>query len=153
MLAGRFGLAETRPKVAMPLSSDPAARARQLANLKSTSAVKHNAYSETAIRPIRERLVTELTKAFPSATSEEIATQAMRMAQLEALGIYLDERGVIAHKRRGTIYPAAVFAEKLAAQFERQHALLLERERERGRPSPLAGLADAGRLARIGRGQ
>ena len=153
-MAGVFELAETRPKVAMPLSSDPAARSRQLANLKATSAVKHGAYSATAIRPIRERLVAELTKAFPSATSEEIATQAMRMAQLEALGVYLDERGVIAHKRRGTIYPAAVFAEKLAAQFERQHALLLERERERGRhPAPLANLADAGRLVRLGRGQ
>jgi hypothetical protein len=138
----------------MPTSTDPVKRAKQLANLKRPGSTLHGAYSETAIRPIRERLVAELTKAFPSATSEEIATQAMRMAQLEALGIYLDERGVIAHKRRGTIYPAAVFAEKLAAQFERQHALLLERERERGRhPAPLANLANAGRLVRLGRGQ
>jgi hypothetical protein len=76
------------------------------------------------------------------------------MAQLEALGVYLDERGVIAHKRRGTVYPAAVFAERLAAQFERQHALLIERERERGRhPQPLASLTDEGRRLRIERGQ
>jgi hypothetical protein len=138
----------------VPLSRDEDARKRQLANLKATSATKHGAYSETAIRPIRERLVAELAKAFPSATSEEIATQAMRMAQLEALGVYLDERGVIAHKRRGTVYPAAVFAERLAAQFERQHALLIERERERGRhPQPLASLTDEGRRLRIERGQ
>jgi hypothetical protein len=134
------------------LSGDPKARERQLLSLRRPGSTIHGAYSATAIQPIRERLVAELTKTFPSATAEEIATQAMRMAQLEALGLYLDQRGVIAHKRRGTIYPAAVFAAQLAAQFERQHALLIERERDRGGRSPrdpLAGLAVEGRRLRM----
>ena len=116
----------------MPLSSDPAKREAQLANLRSTSAVTHGATSEQRIRPLRERYLAELAEAFPSATAPELAIQAQRLAQLELLGAFLDERGVIRHRRRGDVFPAASMAEKLAAAYERQAAVLLDRERSAG---------------------
>jgi hypothetical protein len=134
----------------MPASRDPVKRQAQLANLKPTAASTHKVYSKAAIRPIRERLVAELAEAFPNATAAEIATQAMRMAQLELAGAYLDERGIVQHQRRGTIYPVAQFAASLSVQFEKQHALLMARERDLGQPSPHAALE--AHLASLGNG-
>jgi hypothetical protein len=118
----------------VPLSQDPEKRANQLANLKTTSAIKHGARSEERVRPLRERHVAELAKAFPSATELEVAIQAHRLAQLDLLGAFMDERGVIRHKRRGEVFPAAGLMEKIATSFERQQAILLERERTKGAP-------------------
>ena len=116
----------------MPLSNDPSARQKQLANLKTTAATTHGAQSEQAIRPLRERFVVELSAAFPSATKAEVAIQAQRLAQLELLGAFLDEFGVIRHRRRGDVFPAAAMAERIAANYERRAAVLLERERVSG---------------------
>jgi hypothetical protein len=116
----------------MPLSQDPEARARQLANLRSTSAVQHGANSEQLIRPLREKYLAELAAAFPNASAAELAIQAHRLAQIELLGAFLDERGVIRHKRRGDVFPAVSMAEKLAAAYERQHAAMREREQASG---------------------
>ena len=128
----------------MPTSRDPAKRSRQLANLRNAPAAPagnrrtlvHGAHSEIAIRELRERHVTELAEAFPSASRHEVAIMAHRAAQLELLGAFVDERGVIRHKRRGDIFPAAGFMDRIAQAFERQYALLLDRERiVNGHPS------------------
>jgi hypothetical protein len=115
----------------MPTSRDPVKAARQRENLRVGNP-SHGAYSEAAIRPARERHLAELARAFPNATHAEVTIQAQRLAQLEQLGVYLDARGVIAHKRRGTVYPAAQLAERLAAAYERQAAVLLAREQSHG---------------------
>lgn len=122
----------------MPRSSDPAKAAVQLANLKQNrpdASKTHGAYAEDRIRPHRERHLAELTEAFPSATEAELAIQAQRLAQLELLGAFLDERGVIQLRRRGNVFPAASMAERLAAAFEKQHAMLLQREQVSSQPA------------------
>lgn len=122
----------------MPLSGDQEARNRQLANLRrggpspalgNRQTVTHGANSEACVRELREKHLAELVKAFPNASGQELAIQAHRLAQLELLGAFVDERGVIRHKRRGDVFPAASFMDRLAVAFERQHALLLDRER------------------------
>jgi hypothetical protein len=116
----------------VPLSKDPESRSKQLANLRQNAATKHGAFSEVAIRPARERYAVELAEAFPSASAAEVAIQAQRLAQLEQLGAYLDERGVIRHKRRGDVFPAATLANQIASSFERQNAILMAREQSAG---------------------
>lgn len=125
----------------MPASKDPAKAAIQRANLRQNAAETHGAYSPVTIRPARERYAAELAAAFPNASSAEVAIQAQRLAQLEQLGAYLDERGVIRHKRRGDVYPAASLAEKLATAYERQAAMLAQRERDAGAKSPHDAMA------------
>jgi hypothetical protein len=100
----------------MPLSSDPQAREAQLANLRQGNP-QHGARSEVAIRPRRERLLAELRTEFPDAAERRLIVQAHRLAQLELLVEFADDRGVIAHRRRGTVYPAAQMAERIAAAF------------------------------------
>jgi hypothetical protein len=116
----------------VPLSSDPDARSRQLANLTRSAAVTHGAHSAAAIRPLRERHIAELSEEFPNATPPELAIQAQRLAQLQLLAEFLDDRGVIRHKRRGDVFPAAALAEKLAAAYEKQAAALRARELANG---------------------
>lgn len=132
----------------MPLSQNDQARAKQLANLRKPGAPIHGAYSAAALEPARERHQTNLVKTFPHALPTEIAILAERLAQLELLGSFLDERGVIAHRRRGTVVPAAAFAEKLAAAAERQLAVLLARENDSRTGSQLDTLAAEGRRLR-----
>jgi hypothetical protein len=113
----------------MPLSSDAAARRRQLANLRTNAAVTHGAMSEPATRDARERYLTELLEAFPGATRVELEIQAARWAQLSQLSAFIDERGTIRHARRGDTFPAVALHAKISAAFEKQHAILLGRER------------------------
>lgn len=125
----------------MPLSSDPEKRAAQLANLKPTSATKHGAYSDAAIRDLRREHLAELAAEFPSASRRELLILAHRIAQLDKLAEHADRYGVLRDKRRGEPFPAATLAEKLASSVERQIAALLERERTAGKPP--AGDLDA----------
>ena len=104
----------------------------------NTRALQHAAYSAGAIRDARERYLAELTEAFPAASAQELVIQAHRLAQLELLGAFVDERGVIRHKRRGDVFPAAQFMERVATAFERQHALLVQREADAGKYDGLA---------------
>ena len=113
----------------MPLSSDPQARERQLGNLKRTAATTHGAKSETQIRPLRERYVAELRAEFPNASERRLIIQAHRLAQLELLGAFTDDRGVIRHKRRGDVFPAAALAEKVASAYLAEHERLEAAER------------------------
>jgi hypothetical protein len=120
---------DRRKAAEMPLSNDSEARQRQLANLRQNAATTHGASSEIVIRDARERYLIELAEAFPSATHPELVIQAGRLAKLEALAAYIDARGVIRHQRRGDVFPAAALEEKIAAAYERQAAVLLDRQR------------------------
>ena len=115
----------------MPLSSDPQARQAQLANLRRGQPV-HGALTEATVRPRRERLLAELRAEFPSASERRLIVQAHRLAQLELLGEFADERGVIAHRRRGTVYPAAALAERIASAFLAEQDRLEAQAREAG---------------------
>ncbi|MGZ6565262.1 MAG: hypothetical protein ACXVH1_38005 [Solirubrobacteraceae bacterium] len=93
--------------------------------------MKHGAFSR-AVPELRKRFLAELAEAFPNASEAEITIQAQRLSQLELLGGFLDERGVIRHRRRGETYPALALMERIAASYERQAAVLREREGEQG---------------------
>ena len=91
----------------MPASQDPEKRARQLANLRSSAAVTHGAHSGELIRQATAEHVANLSRTLPSATGEEIAVQASRMAMIERLVAYVEARGLIADARKGTVHHAA----------------------------------------------
>lgn len=60
----------------MPLSSDPEARKRQLANLRPDAALKHGAASERLIRERRTELVAELHTEYPN-ESKRVLTRRL----------------------------------------------------------------------------
>jgi hypothetical protein len=112
----------------MPLSQNPEQRSNQLANLRSSAALTHGAHSSAVLAPLREQYAVELGRAFPSASSGEIGLLAHLQAQLSVLGDWMDRRGLLANRQRGTVFPAVQLHERIAAAFERQYAALLERE-------------------------
>jgi hypothetical protein len=133
----------------MPLSKDPDARSRQLANLRAGSGasvgnqqtVTHGAYSGRLIRQATGEHLASLAEQLPNASGEELRVQASRMAQIERLTAYIESRGLIRNQRQGTVYVAAELLAKLSTLFERQHGVLLERERTRP-AHPTETLAD-----------
>jgi hypothetical protein len=116
----------------MPLSPDPTKRAVQLANLKHPANVKHGAYDPARLAPLREQYAVELATAFPSASEAEIGLLAHRQAQLHVLAEWQCERGLLANRQRGIPYPAVALHDQIARAFEKQYALLREREDARG---------------------
>jgi hypothetical protein len=118
----------------VPLSSDPDARARQVANLrpgdqKASNREQHGAYSEKKLAPLRERYRTDLRGQFPSAGEDELIIQAGRLAQMDVLQQFLDAHGPIRHHRRGETFPAAQLLASVTSAYERRRDLLAERER------------------------
>jgi hypothetical protein len=138
----------------MPLSGDPAARARQLANLKSSNAVKHGTRSEAIIQPLAEQYLAELVGEFPLASERVLRLQARRLAKLDRLASYLEDRGEIRHQRRGEVFPASAIEESVTAAFLATQTRLEAQAREAGggrrgeAPSgALAGELEASRAA------
>jgi hypothetical protein len=115
----------------VPLSSDPKARAAQLANLKASAPTTHGAHSEALIRPLAEAYLAELAEEFPAASERVLKVQARRLAKLDRLGVYLDAKGEIRHQRRGEVYPASALEEKVSAAFLAEHVRLEQLQRER----------------------
>jgi hypothetical protein len=129
----------------MPLSKDPKARQRQLANLKSTNAVKHGTRSEALIQPLAEMYLAELTEEFPLASERVLRLQARRLAKLDRLATYLEGRGEIRHHRRGEVFPASAMEESVTVAFIATQAKLEVQARDarangRGR-APVGALA------------
>jgi hypothetical protein len=125
----------------MPTSTDPVKRARQLQNLRSSSAVKHGGRSPERVQPLREKYLAELHEAFPNVPVADLRSQAQRQALISLYADYIDERGSpIRHRRQGTIYPAAQELGRLLAAHEKRNAELqvLNGRRE---GSPHAALA------------
>jgi CRP-like cAMP-binding protein len=123
----------------VPLSKDPAARRKQLANLKTTSAVKHGTRSEALIRPLAEMYLAELTGEFPQASERVLRLQARRLAKLDRLASYLEGRGEIRHQRRGDVFPASAMEEQITASFLATQGRLEVQARETN-GKPAAGL-------------
>jgi hypothetical protein len=103
-------------------------------NLKQNSSASrtHGAQSETRVAPLREKHLADLLKTFPSANEHRLVIQAHRLAQLELLGAFTDARGVIRHKRRGDVFPAAALAERIATSFLAEQDRLEQQQREAG---------------------
>ena len=115
----------------MPHSTDPQKAAIQVANLKQNrpeNSSTHGAYSESMIRPLRERFLVELAEEFPSATERELRLLAHRFAQVELLGEYIERRGVIRHQRRGDLFPAVGQMDRLTTSIEARLDRLRDRE-------------------------
>ncbi|HXP38213.1 MAG TPA: hypothetical protein VN817_10645 [Solirubrobacteraceae bacterium] len=127
-------------------ATTPAARARQLANLEHArrrggANLQHGAHSEQKLQRSREAYLAELSREFPHASERRLRVQAHRLAQLDALATFADERGVISHRRRGEVFPAAQLAERLAASYLLEHERLEVREKLAGEISPSTALA------------
>jgi hypothetical protein len=94
-------------------------------------AEKHGAYSERRVAPLRERYLGELRVEFPNASERRLVIQAHRLGQLELLGRFTDERGVIRSRRHGNVFPATTLGEKIATAYLAEHDRLEQQERER----------------------
>ena len=132
----------------MPLSGDPEARKRQLANLRSSSAVTHGAHSDALTRPLAEQYLAELLEEFPTASERVLQLQARRLAKLDRLASYLERKGEIRHQRRGEVFAASALEERVATGYLATHDRLeQERERVNGKPSRLEEELAEGRAA------
>jgi hypothetical protein len=102
-------------------------------------AVKHGAKSPALIAPLRDRFLTELRDRFPACDDQLLALQAHRAAQIELLGRFIEERGVI-RTRSGECYNAVRWCDKLSTAYENQHARLMAMQREAEQVEPTAQL-------------
>lgn len=103
-------------------------------------AAKHGAYREVALAPIRTAKLADLQRLYPHAPPELLLLQANRAAQLELIWMWQENRGVIRDSRHGSIYPAAVFAERLSTAYENALGKLAELERQARAERPSARL-------------
>jgi hypothetical protein len=116
----------------VPLSSDPDARKRQLANLVSTdaggNALKHGTRSEPVVQDLSSEFLPELQREFPGESDYWRRVQARRMAKIQLLGEYLGRRpSLVLNLRTGKLNPAAAEEESLS------RALLADLERAQQR--------------------
>jgi hypothetical protein len=113
----------------------PESRQRQRANLKPAAAVQHGAYSADRLQPARERVLDELLVSFDRVRRDWLEVAAAKRARVELLTAYADARGVIAHKGRGSTFPAIALLQREEASY----CSLLERietmQREAGAAS------------------
>ncbi len=125
----------------MPLSSNVDARARQLANLKPQGAVKHGAYSAELLKPERERILGELLASFPNVRRDRLELLAAQRARIVLLQGYVEARGVIAHKGRGSTFPAVDRLQREESAYRAELTRIEDLAREAGAGSPHAALA------------
>jgi hypothetical protein len=119
------------------LSQDPALKANQLANLRQgpQARVTHGMHSQAGkarVAELAETYFAELSASFPNSSEYQRRIQARRLAKMDLFAQFVNERGVIRHRRRGDVFPAHVEEERLASAFERREDLMLEVERQHG---------------------
>ncbi len=124
----------------MPLSSDPKARERQLANLKPQAPLRHGAYSAERLKPVREAILCELLASFPNVRRDRLELLAQRRARIALLSEYIDVVGVIAHRKRGTTYPAVERLQREEAAYSAELTRIEEMAREATPANPKAAL-------------
>jgi hypothetical protein len=90
----------------------PEARARQRANLTPAAAVQHGAYSADRLQPERERVLGELLASFPGVRRDRLEIAASQRARITLLTAYVEARGIIAHRGRGSTYPAVTLLQR-----------------------------------------
>jgi hypothetical protein len=110
---------------------------------------QHGAYSQK-LQPLREGYLAELSREFPHGSERRLIVQASRLAKLDALDRFTDERGLIRHKRRGEVFPAAALAEKISVAYLAEHERLEAAEREHG---AVSGSRSVEALVRWARGE
>jgi hypothetical protein len=125
--AGRIAERPCRPASAVQADGN---LTRQAAGEPSPR-LAHGAWSEARVAPLREGYLAELRAEFPSGSERRLLIQAHRLAQLELLGRFTDERGVIRSTRTGEVFAAAALGERLAASYLAEHERLELAERER----------------------
>jgi hypothetical protein len=125
----------------MPLSSNPDARARQLANLTPRSAVKHGAYSPELLAPERERILGELLASFPNVRRDRLELLAAQRARIVLLQAYVEARGIIAHKGRGSTFPAVDRLQREESAYRVELSKIEDLHREAGATRPGDSLA------------
>jgi hypothetical protein len=120
-------------------------RQRQLANLTPAAAVRHGAYSADRLKPERERVLGELLASFPSVRHDRLELLAGQRARIELLQAYVDQRGIIAHRGRGSTFPAVALLqrEESAYRVELSKVEELQREAAAHHPGRALELAEA----------
>lgn len=112
----------------MPLSRDPNARSKQLANLSPNAAATHGLRS-AEVATLAESYLAELLLEFPTASQRVLRLQARRLAKVELCARYLNEHGLVRSKRTGAVRQVAEFEETLTKGFLAEQARLEERQR------------------------
>lgn len=93
-------------------------------NVHPLAATKHGAYSKAVTGELQAGHLERLRERFPAADVSVLSLQASRLAQLDVIGAWLAERGIMRNRRTGTIYPAADYWARTASAFERQQERL-----------------------------
>lgn len=92
-------------------------RARQRANLQPRAPLKHGAYSAEMLAPERERVLGELLASFPGVRRDRLELAAAQRARIVLLTAYVDERGLITHRGRGSSPPAVTLLRQEEAAY------------------------------------
>ena len=118
------------------LSKDPAARQRQLANVGhgKPSAI-HGAYSPAKLAPIRKAILSELTATFPGVRQDRLELAAAQRARVVLLQDYVDQRGIVRHRKHGTTVPAADLLAREEARYLKALGIIESLARDGAQPS------------------
>jgi hypothetical protein len=84
----------------MPLSNDPARRARQLENLRPAGAVSHSATSERKLQPLRAQHHAALLQRFPQLDEQRRSLLADLLARIDLAGEFIDVHGLMRNTRQ-----------------------------------------------------
>lgn len=108
----------------------PEARRRQVANLRPQAPLKHGAYSADKLAPERERILAELVASFPGVRRDRLELAAGQRARIVLLQAYVDVRGLIAHRGRGTSPPAVAALRQEEAAYRQELTKIEDLHRE-----------------------
>jgi len=109
--------------------------------------LRHGARSPRHIAPGRERYLVMLRERFPAVSTELLIVMATRMSQFDLVTTWLDANGILNPKRKGEVFGAAQFAERLARSFEQQHAVLVQMQAEADAPKPVDAESELAAIA------
>ena len=119
-----------------------ASRGRQVSNLRPMAPLKHGAYSPQTLRPERERVLDELLASFPGVRRDRLELLAGQRARITLLTAYVEERGLITHRVRGTSPPAVSLLRQEEAAYRAELSRIEDLARERRPWDALAELSD-----------
>jgi hypothetical protein len=110
----------------------PETRERQRANLKPQAPLKHGAYSAERLQPAYEAILGEFIASFPAVRRDRLELAAWQRARITLLNAYVSERGLIAHRRRGTSPPAVALLRQEEASYRAELTKIEELAHEAG---------------------
>ena len=130
----------------MPTSTDPAKRAKQLANLKRGSST-HGAYSAEIIRSETQRILGELSARYTGVPHDRLEVLAHHRARITVLTAYVNAKGIIRNQQKGEVFPAV----KLLATEEAAYRREMDRVEELSRAGDSAPAITLAAIAARGR--